>query len=334
MLEVYKQYDGPLYIIPAKTGYDPKLIRELSRDSTMPQNPLYYAAHLPLYPIFIKLFSFFFGYLKAMILVNVVSTLLLVWMLYFILKRLQITKHPLLLSTLFLFLPRFIIVRSTGAPESLFILCIIISLFFFERKQYAISSLAGFFAVITKTPGILLFVAYAMTFLEKYIKTKKFEKSQLWILLIPSGLVAVFSLYSFQYGDFFAFFHTGGVVPMPFPFAVFNTGAKWVGTAWLEDVLFYFFLYGLTVYQLKDSKYRSFFYFSLLFFTATLFVQHRDISRYSLPLWPMACIAFEGFFSSKKFIIIFLIMIFGIYMYAWNFLAYNVMPINEWLPFL
>ena len=61
MLEVYKQYDGPLYIIPAKTGYDPKLIRELSRDSTMPQNPLYYAAHLPLYPIFIKLFSFFLG---------------------------------------------------------------------------------------------------------------------------------------------------------------------------------------------------------------------------------------------------------------------------------
>ena len=122
-----------------------------------------------------------------MILVNVVSTLLLVWMLYFILKRLQITKHPLLLSTLFLFLPRFIIVRSTGAPESLFILCIIISLFFFERKQYAISSLAGFFAVITKTPGILLFVAYAMTFLEKYIKTKNLKNHSCGSCLFHQG---------------------------------------------------------------------------------------------------------------------------------------------------
>ena len=70
MLEVYKQFDGPLYIIPAKTGYDPKQIAQLNRDSVLPQNPLYYTAHLPMYPFFIKLFSFIFGYLKSMIIVN------------------------------------------------------------------------------------------------------------------------------------------------------------------------------------------------------------------------------------------------------------------------
>jgi len=334
MLEVYKQYDGPLYIIPAKTGYDPKQITLLNRDSALPQNTLYYAAHLPFYPFFIRLFSYIFGYLKSMIIVNVVGTILLAWTFYFILKRFQITRHPLLLGSIFLFLPRFLVVRSSGAPESIFLLCIISSLYFFEKKKYLLSSLIGFLAVATKTPGILLFAAYTFVFIETYIKTKKIEKSWLWIFLIPVGLVAVFSLYYFQYNDFFAFFHTGGTVPMPYPFAVFNSSAKWVGSAWLEDVLFYFFLYGLTAYQFVTSKYRSFFYFSLVFGISLLFIQHRDISRYSLPLWPLACMAFEHFFTSKQFKIIFIILLLGIYMYTWNFLLSNVMPINEWLPFL
>ena len=100
------------------------------------------------------------------------------------------------------------------------------------------------------------------------------------------------------------------------------------------DVLFYFFMYGLAIINLKDSKYRSFFYFGLIFFIATIFVQHRDISRYSLIIWPLALIAFEKFFTSKKFLIIFVIMLFAIYLYGWNFLNYNVMPIADWRPFL
>jgi hypothetical protein len=107
-----------------------------------------------------------------------------------------------------------------------------------------------------------------------------------------------------------------------------------VGTAWLEDILFYFALYISTVVVLWNSKHRSFFYFTLTFLTATLFVQHRDISRYSLPLWPMAVIAFEHIFTSKRALLVGGVLIFGIYMYTWNFLGSNVMPISEWLPFL
>ena len=93
-------------------------------------------------------------------------------------------------------------------------------------------------------------------------------------------------------------------------------------------------MYGLAIFNLKDSKYRSFFYFGLVFFTATLFVQHRDISRYFLPLWPLALIAFEKFFTSKKFLIIFIILLPAIFLYAFNFLLYNVMPISDWSAFL
>jgi len=187
---------------------------------------------------------------------------------------------------------------------------------------------------MTKTPGILLFVAYSLVWIENIRKTKKINPRFLWIGLIPLGFILVCVLYGFQTGNFLSYFQSGDNIHLVFPFSVFNFQAKWVGTAWLEDILFYFFVYGTTVLYLKDSKYRSFFYFTLVLFTATLFVQHRDISRYSLPLWPLACIAFDQFLISPKIRPILFLLLPGIFFYVWNFLVFNIMPITEWLPFL
>lgn len=333
MLEIYKQFDGPLYIIPAKTLYNPKAIEASVGDGSLPQKAVYYAAHLPLYPILIRLMSVI-GYVRSMIMVNVLSTVLLAWFFYFLVKRFRITNHPLMLSVVFLFLPRFLVLRGTGAPESLFLLLILVSLYCFEKEKYALAGLVGALSVAAKLPGILLFVAYAVTLLEKFIQTKKFKISWMWILLIPAGLIGVFGWYAATYGDFFAYFHTGATVPMPYPFAVFNYQAKWVGTAWLEDILFYFFLYGMAVYQLRHTKYRSFYYFTLVFLAGVLLVEHRDISRYSLPLWPFALIAYEHFFTSRGVRIIGAVLLVAIYLYAWNFLLYNTMPITQWNVFM
>lgn len=330
-LYIYKNYDGILYIIPAKTLYNPNLIQEISQSL---MKPLYFAAHLPLYPVFIRLFSYIFGYLKSMIFVNVLFTCILACFFYFFVKKLKISEKPIVLTIVFLFLPRFLIVRSVGAPESLFILLILSSLFFFEKKKYLISCILAGLSAMTKTPGILLFIVYIFVFIEEYLNKKKVNWNFLFTIFVPIGILLVFLLYFFQYGDFFAYFHTGGIVPMSFPFSVFNHGLKWVGTVWLEDIIFYFFIYALTVVTLKRSKYRSFFYFSLVFLTASILVQHRDIARYTLPIWPIAIIAFEKFFTSRKFLAVFIILLPAIYMYAWNFMTQNYMPIADWTPFL
>ena len=345
-LTIYKHYDGPLYVVPAKTFYDPVKIVQLKLETTL--GPNYFAAHLPLYPGLIRVIreiETFFGikelaYLKSMIGVNLLSTIGLVLFFYFLLKKFRITKNPLILAALLLFLPRFLVIRSIGSPESLFMLLILLSLFFFEKKNFWVAGLFGGLATMTKTPGILLFPAYIFAIIEPYIfrlnsdQPKKINFNWLGVLLIPLGLLAVFGIYGVQYKDFFAYFHSGDNIHLVFPFSVFDFKKNWVGTAWLEEILFYYFLYGLTIINLKDSKYRSFFYFGLVFFTATLFVQHRDISRYALPLWPLVLITFENFFTSKNFLIIFLILLPAIYLYAWNFLSYNVMPISNWAAFL
>ena len=323
-LDIYKHYDGPLYVIPAKTFYNPSAIEKLHLEMKLPDK--YFAAHLPLYPVLIRTVKELIqltglrvnglGYLKSMIGVNILATIGLVLFFYYLLNKFKLTKKPMILVLIMLFLPRFLVVRSVGAPESLFILLILASLFFFEKNKFWLAGLLGGLATMTKTPGILLFAVYGLVFVERLLKSafvktspvakalgdksadkKKFNWNWLGILSIPIGLLLVFGIYAGQFGDFFAFFHGNASVPMPYIFSVFDWKAKWVGTAWLEDILFYFFMYGLAVVYLKDSKYRSFFYFSLVFFVATTFIQHRDISRYSLPLWPLVLIAFEKFLS-------------------------------------
>jgi len=346
-LTIYKHYDGPLYIVPAKTFYDPVKIRQLKLETTL--SPKYFAAHLPLYPALIRFMSLIgpmgdLPYLKSMVGVNLLSTIGLVLFFYYLLKRFKLTKNPLILASVLLFLPRFLVVRSVGAPESLFMLLILLSLFFFEKEKFWLAGLFGGLATMTKTPGILLFGAYGLVFIEKLIKSafakasadkeNKINWNWLGILLIPLGLLGVFGLYGMQYKDFFAYFHSGDNIHLVFPYSVFNFQKPWVGTAWLEEILFYYFIYGLAIIYFLNSKYRGFFYFALVFFTATLFIQHRDISRYSLPLWPLALIVFEKFFTSKKFLIIFIILLPAVFLYAWNFLLYNVMPISDWSAFL
>jgi len=339
-LYIFGSFDGPLYVIPAKSLYDINKIDIPGKGLiiSLPLSAKYFAAHLPLYPLFIRGFSYLLGYLKSMLFVNILFTIVLAGFFYYLLKLFKITKKPLLLATVFLFVPRFLIVRSIGAPESLFILLILASLLYFEKKQYLEAGIFGGLASMTKSPGVLLFVSYCLAFIEERIRTRqqkiKFEWQKLGIIFVPTGLLLVFLIYYFQYGDFFAYFHSGDNIHIAFPFAVFNASKSWVGTAWLEDVLFVFFIYALMVINLYQSKWRSFFYFALVYFVATTFIQHRDISRYSLPLWPLACITLEQFLTSKKFLIAAIILLPAIYFYGWNFLTYNVMPIGEWQPFL
>jgi Gpi18-like mannosyltransferase len=335
IFRIYQNFDGLYYTVPALAGgYSPQNIAGLRLEFDLPLE--YYAAHLPLYPFFIWLFTPIMGVLKSMIFVTILFSVLLSLMFYYFLTKLELVKNPVSLVVVFIFLPRFLITRSVGAPETLFIFLILGSIYFFEKNKFLLSGFLGALAVITKLPGILLFVAYGMVFLEKMIKEKKitFNFSWLYLGLIPLGVVAVFSLYAVQYNNFFAFFNTGGVVPMLYPFSVFNSSAKWVNTVWLEEIILYLFLYLFAVLSLAKIKYRSIFYFPLAFFIASIFVQHRDLSRYMLPIWPFAAIAIAPILTSKKFVITLIILLPAIYLYALNFMLSNIIPVADWRPFL
>jgi len=350
MLSVFANYDGPNYIIAAKTLYNPEKIKAAF---SMPLPVEYYPAHLPAYPLLVKFFDLFLPGTWAMLILTLLTTILAVWAFYLLVFKFKLSKSPFWLCLVFLFLPaRWLVTRSVGSPEPLFLFAVLASIYFFksafEKKEENIFSpfksvtfdffLAGLFgalAQVTKTPGILLFIAYITYLIYRYTKTKKIP-SQAWpLLLIPLSILPVFWFYKVQTGNFLAYFHSGDNFHLVFPpFQSFVTGRNWLGDFWLEDMVYIYLLGALTVVLLLKQKLYDLATFASVFFIATIFISHRDLSRYSLPLLPFALVAFAPFLEKKEFRIVFFIILIPIYLYAINFIAHNTAPIDNWTPYL
>lgn len=350
MLTVFANYDGPNYIVIAKTLYDKSLI---SSSFSLPSPLEYYPAHLPAYPIIIRALNIILPGTWSMLAATLLTTILAVWAFYLLLKKFNITSKPLWISVIFLFLPaRWLTVRSVGSPEPLFIFAILASIYFFksafDKKENNLLSryksitldffLAGIFgalAQITKTPAILLFLGYAVYLVYYFQKTRRIVWKAWPIFLIPLSILPVFLLYQIQTGDFWAYFHSGDNFHLVFPpFQSFVTGRNWLGDFWLEDMVYIYLFGALTTTLLFSRKLYDFASFALVFFIATLFIAHRDLSRYSLPLLPFALIAFAPYLEKKEFKIAFLFILLPVYLYTINFIAHNTAPIADWTPYL
>lgn len=335
MATVVSNYDGPLYLVAAKTFYNSQLI---GANYQFPLSYEYYSAHFPMFPLLIKAFAGILGHPYSMLFVTLLSSILA---LYFFKKhadRLLKPTDALWLTFIFAIFPaRWLIVRSVGSPEPFFVASILASTYFFGQKRYWLAGLWGMLAQMTKSPAILLFIAYVIELGIPYLRdiTKIEIKKYLGILLIPFGLLAVFTTYGIVYNDFFVYFKSGDNIHLFFPpFQIFDYSAPWVGTFWLEEIIFIYTIGILGVYKLYEQKLKTYFCFSLIFGTSLLFVAHRDILRYALPIVPFLIIAFRDLLIKREFKIVISVIIIPIYLYSLAFISQNTMPISNWQPFL
>lgn len=340
---IVSNYDGPLYIVIAKSLYNSALIKTFP--ITLPVE--YYAAHFPLFPILIRIFSYLFGFPYSMLFVTVVSSVFALFFFNKIAQTFVNKKEAMWLTVVFSLLPaRWLIVKSVGSAEPLFLATTLASIFYFNKKNYLLAGLFGALAQLTKSPGIILFIAYFLYITIPNIKemaTTKFSswvskinlKKKLPIFLIPISLLIVFILYSFTFKDFFAYFHSGNNIHIFFPpFTIFNYSAPWVGTFWLEEVIFVYLFGALALSNLiKNDKSIITWYFAIFFFS-TLFISHRDIIRYSLPIVPFIIIAFKETLLKKEFRYILAFLVIPIFLFSLAYISQNVTPIGNWAPFL
>jgi hypothetical protein len=343
MATVVANYDGPLYIVVAKTLYDPILAKTFPFD--IPSE--YYAAHFPLFPLLIKAFALPLGFPYAMLFVTILSSVFALYFFQLLIGEFVEKKHILWLTIVFALFPgRWLIVRSIGSPEPLFIGAIIASLYYFRKGKYLWAGIFGAIAQFTKSPAILLFIGYTLTILttetqklatmssSKWLKQSK-PLSYLPLFLIPLALLSVFYIYKLQMNDILAYFHSGDNIHLQFPpFQVFNYKQPWVGTFWLEDILFVYLFGALGLAKLMRQKEDALYWFTGILFATLLFVSHRDIIRYGLPLVPFLMIAFRDTLISKEFKFAFAILIIPIYLYSLAFISNNVMPISNWAPLI
>jgi len=343
METIVANYDGPLYLVAAKTFYNKVQIKN---NFQFPLPTEYYTAHFPLFPLLIKLFGFIINYPYAMLIVTLLSSILAIYFFQKLISEYVDRKDVVFLTFLFAIFPaRWLIVRSTGSADPLFVSAIIASVYYFKNKKYWLAGIWGLTAQLTKSPGILLFISYA-TYLILPVAKEKIEITSRWlqnlnfrktypILLIPLGILIVFTIYYFTQGNFWAYFHSGDNIHLFFPpFQIFNYSAPWVGTFWLEEIIFVYMIGAVGVYRLFAKKEYEIAVFSAVFFALTLFIAHRDLIRYSLPIIPFLYVAFSDVLVKKEFKVAVAVIIIPIYLFSLAFISQNVMPISNWAPFL
>ncbi len=344
MNRIFANYDGPNYIVIAKCWYE-KTCTGSSFSIPLPLE--YYPAHFPGYPLLIKAFNLLLPGWWSMLTATLLASITMIVIFYRLLKTLKV-KNPAWLATILMFFPaRLLVLRSVGAPETLFMSAILLSILLFKKEKYLFSGLALAVAQATKTPAILLFAGYAITIgarqLPLLLKEKKDKTKQLFLrlkkywglILGPMVILPIFVLYQIQVGDFWAYFHSGDNFHLFFPpFQTFISSQSWLGDFWLEDIVYIYLIGGLAVlYLIKKYKWDIISVFPTIFYLSTLLVAHRDISRYSVALYPFWIIAFAGFLNKREFRIIFFILLPALYLYAINFINYNVAPIADWTPY-
>lgn len=334
---VFSNYDGPNYMVISKCGYVKNCI---ATKFSLPQPLEYYPAHFPGFPLLIKYFGLYTSTPKAMLVASLFGSIIFTLAVYQFFKNYLGATSAYYLSILSLFFPaRLLVLRVVGAPETLFIGLTIFSIIFFQKQRYVVSAILASLALTLKSPGIILFMAYLCMALFDYAKSKNIAAvlNKYFIYLLgPIVLCLIFYSYYLQTGDFLAYFHSGDNIHLNIlPYLVFISNHTWINTIWLEDVL-YIFLLAFVGLKSIFAKYRFnlIFVYPLLFVMATVFVAHRDISRYIAPAYPFLLLGFNHFFLHKSTKYIIWLILPAIILFAINFIIGNTAPISDWTPYL
>ena len=335
---VFSNYDGPNYMAIAKCGYDKQC---LAKNFSLPQPLEYYPAHFPAFPLIIRYFDLFTTSPKAMLLAVLFGSLFLSLASFEFFKLFVKKKSAFCLALLLVFFPaRLFVLRLVGAPETWFIAATLTSIIFFHQKKYFPSALFAVFAQTLKSPGILLFIAYALFAVYQYYSRSaslgQLLKKYAAYLLIPLSVLPIFYLYKLQTGDFWAYFHSGDNFHLNLlPYTVFVSTKSWIHTIWLEDIIYlYFFALLGVILLLKKYQANIITFYSIVFIISTLLVAHRDLSRYLCPVYPFLFIAFHKFFCRHSTKLAFVLLLPAIILFAVNFVCHNTAPIADWCAYL
>ncbi|MFZ2153398.1 MAG: glycosyltransferase family 39 protein [Microgenomates group bacterium] len=334
---VFANYDGPNYMVISKCGYVKHCI---ATKFSLPQPLEYYPAHFPGFPLLIKYFSLFVNTPKAMLLASLLGSILMTLAIYQFFRNYLSQKVAYYLAIISLFFPaRLLVLRLIGAPETLFVALTLFSILFFQKNKYILSAITASLAMTLKSPGIILFMAYFCMAIFDYLRSKNITQiiNKYFIFLLgPITIFLIFYFYYLQTGDFFAYFHSGDNIHLNIlPYLVFMSNRSWINTIWLEDVLYIFLLSFVGLRSLfQKYRFNLIFVYPFLFVLATIFVAHRDISRYISPTYPFLLLAFNQFFTSKSSKLIFWLLLPALVLFAINFVIGNTAPIADWTPYL
>ncbi|MEI6043124.1 MAG: hypothetical protein WCS37_01915 [Chloroflexota bacterium] len=345
---IFRFWDGPEYLAIAHTLYDPN--DPILKIDGYNRSTLFWAAHFPLYPFLIRLFSIAVGYLPSMLLINYFCGTGFAIVTYHFLKDFNYSRQPLWVACVSLFLPlRWLIYRTVGASEAITIFLIVLCLYQFKRRHYLWAGIWGAGVVLARPNGIFLYGGLGLVLAWEayqslgevslwqwkrvFAAIKKLLKNFNWralFCLTPmlAALLAVFALYGWRYGDFFTYFHIEEDVKhlQPFPFRAIHISAG------RTEGNFYVYLmqFGGLIW-LWQKRHFDLFWIGLVLTLPTVFILHDDVLRYGLLSFPLVLlIPFAGILENKAVKWLAPIVIFAVLLYSTSQLGTNLMNIEGW----
>jgi len=322
---IYRHYDGPFYMYIAKTFYVIPPDHPFHED--LPAT--YYAAHFPLFPIFIRVMTLFTlgNYPLAMIFTTMSCSVAAAFLLYILLHQWQLVKSPLWTTVLFCFFPeRWLMLHSIGSTEPLFFCLLFATLIAYKKRRDLIVFLCLLLACISRPPGFLLVFIFGLL----YLRDRKWKVAFLLPFALTS-LIGLFVYHYFVYGDFLAAFrvHTSLAFVSSntqqsslrlFPFEIYRFYAARPSFHSTQLFIILYMVYLIGTLQLWKRK--EIFIYSIITFVFTCFIFNYDVPRYLLPIAPFALlIGFDQIFTSRGFrFVAFPVLLYLSYTFVWGFL--------------
>ncbi|HTR04745.1 MAG TPA: hypothetical protein VMN82_16275 [Thermoanaerobaculia bacterium] len=319
MAPVYRFWDGPNYLTVARTLY---AIRPDNALLAYVHDVRFFASYLPFYPLCVRALAFV-GYERALLLVSVLASMAAVLIFYRLARDVWKLSSPGFLALVFLFLPpRWVLYRSTGATEALYIASTLGAVWFFEKAAVGRAAVAGTLAALTRISGLMIAPAFGVVLL-----VRRRWRSIPWLFLIPAGLFGYFAFCAVRFGDFYAYFTPHGeklarFVPFGFLPVLFSKGLY-------HQVEFHILL--ALVYAVGTARLRPFpviFSYCCFELALHLLLSTEDWSRYFLSMAPFALIVgFRDLIDTKAFRWMFPVFAALSIYYAWG-----VIPLNGCRP--
>jgi hypothetical protein len=325
--QVFRYWDGPLYLFVAKTLYvvppdQPFVVLGLP--------PKYFASHLPLYPLLIRGLTLFTlgSYPLAMLVATLATSIASALLFLRVLESWGLVSSPLWTAALFCFLPpRWVIYHSVGASEPLFLCFVFAALLSFKGGRHL--GVVAFVALasLTRITGVLLGPVFGLLYLQRR------DWRRLGLLPLSGlGILVLFAFYSFVYGDFFAYSRWNIdrlQILSPLPFQGLRDAAA-AGNYRAAELYFWLYvIYGLGLLALWNK--REIFIYAFVFYVFGAFVVHRDLTRYMVAVAPFALlVGFDSLLSRPACRPILAVVVYLDYAYAWRSIPRNLAPHRVW----
>lgn len=317
MQPVYAFWDGPSYLLIAHDFYE---VRPGNPFASDPAKPPFYASHLPGYPLLVRALAFV-GYEHALLLATLLSTCVAAMFFYRLARDVWKLEFPGFLTLVFLFLPpRWVLYRSIGASEPLFLAGVLASIYFFEKRRVGLSAVAAAVACAARFNGLLIIPAYAWLL----VKRGAPRRTWLWLAVIPIVPILYALYFINRFGSVLpAVDRNLELIATPVPFWDLTRALhSWPGThAELYLILSALYAFGM----LRTRRFATVFAYTILQFAFVIVVSGGDWPRYYLAIAPLALVlGYEDLLCSRAFRWVFPFLAAGSIYWAQRIIPFSV----------